>query len=941
MMPRSWRVPRPAIRAWIKGAVRRPLRALVVMVTLLLMTVGVVAALVAGDSLEQLFVADAQAVWGDVDVEVTSGEGATFEESFARTVGTDGGSQSPAWAPRLILRGVAESDGQRDGDTVVLGLGGEEQTFEPLAPVDGSGDVLALAPDEVILNARLAGRLQAQVGDDVTLLVGVPEVLVDQANTDVPLRLPAVAVDLEARVAGIVADRGTADLGRTPNVLLRRDVLQRAAGLQGLVTHLHLTAAGNADDLIRAIGPLLRIEDLVAAPVAEDALEIADDEGGQFRTILLTLAALVVAAAMIAAAQMLIALAEDRSREIAVLRALGVRRRAITMLVTAESLLYAGIAVALGLLLAVPVADFLATRLADHFAALSAGRGREQVALLPVLNPATLITGAVMVAAAAAFAGRSAGRKLAAVDPDELLRGPLVRLPERPLSSRRPVTVALLGSLLLGAGLTGGDASDALRYLGLTLLLVAWWLQRRRLSTDRLRLDRRAGLAGLLWATLGAGAMADFSRGYETGFGILAVAGAVTVSAITMLLAGRFRTALRWIRAYVPRGRWQVSLRTAGAYADAARGRSGRLVATFGIVLFLAAALEVLGSATAIDPQRQSGGFDVLAQSAVGMETLKVGDIPGWSDGVTVPATMVAEDRFGVAASDDDDADIVRLRYPVRMVAVTPRLVTTQQFGMAAALPEYGTAAAALDAVLRDRNKAVVDRYALPPGAVVGEDVVLDLGVGPRRYELVAVLDSFLLGSVFVSNDEYIELAAASGATLLLGRGAAGTTPQQLAAAVDAWGRDVGATTRTMAEVARDVVSVNRTFTDTFALMLLLGLAVALVAVAAMLIRSARERRPYLAVLRAMGLRRSTVAATLAAEPVVVALIGGVAGLGGGLVALRLLFAAGFSDLAFVVDWVRLLVILAGLAVALVVLCTAAAWATGPRDPSVELREIA
>ena len=940
-MPRGWRASRPAVRAWIKGALRRPLRALVVMVTLLLMTVGVVAALVAGDSLEQLFVADAQAVWGDVDVEVASRKGAVFEEGFARTIGTQAASQSPAWAPRLILRGVAESGERRDGDVVVLGLGAEERSFAPPEAVEGSGDVLALDPEQVIINARLARRLAAQVGDRLTVLVGVPEVLVDQAGSDVPARIPPAAVELSGQVAGIVADYGTPDLGRTPNVLLRRDVLQRVTALQGFVTHLHMTAADDADDLIRTVAPLLRFEDLVAAPVAEDALEIADDEGGQFRTILLTLAALVVAAAMIAAGQMLIALAEDRSREIAVLRALGIDGRTISRLVTAESLLYATVAVAVGLLLAVPVANFLATRLADHFAALSAGRGREQVALVPVLDPTTLITGALMVAGAAALAGRSAGRRLAAVDLDDLLRGPLVRLPERALSSRRPVLLAMLGSLLLGSGLMGGDASDALRYLGMTLLLAAWWLQRRRLAEDRLRLDRRAAVGGVVWATLGAGALADFSQGYETGFGVLVVAGVVTVGAITVLLAGRFRRVVRWVRAYAPRGRWQVILRTAGAHADAARGRSGRLVATFGIVLFLAAALEVLGSATAIDPQRQSGGFDVMAESAVGMETLHTSDIPGLQDAVTVPATLVPEDRFGVAAADDDDADIVRLRYPVRMVAVSPRLVTTQQFGLAAALPGYDTAAAALDAVLRDRNKAVVDRYALPPGARVGEDVVLDLGIGPRRYELVAVLDSFLVGSVFVSNDEYIDLAASNGDTLLLGIAADPTTPGHLAAAVDAWGHQVGATTRTMEQVAADVVSVNRTFTDTFALMLLLGLGVALVAVAAMLIRSARERRPYLAVLRAMGLRRGTVAASLAAEPVAVALVGGVAGLGGGLVALRLLFAAGFSDLAFVVDWGRLLLILGGLAVALLVLCTAAAWPTVPRDTGVALRDIA
>ncbi|HYI44447.1 MAG TPA: FtsX-like permease family protein [Actinomycetota bacterium] len=934
-------MPRQVLGAWIKGAVRRPARAAVVILTLLIMTIGTLGALVAADTLEQLFVADAEATWGEVDVEVTSGEAGIFEEGSARRLGVDAGAESPSWAPRLILRAVVESGERRDPDAVVIGLGAEEQSFAPLRAIQGTEDVLRLDPDEVLVNERLAARLDLEVGASLTLLLAVPEVSVDQPGTDVPLRTPARTEGFTATVAGVVADAGSADLGRTPNVLLRRDALQRVVNFEGFVTHLHMTSAGDSDDLIRTISPVLRLDDLVAAPVAEDALEIAEDEGGQFRSILLTLAALVVAAAAIAAAQMLIALAEDRSREIAVLRALGAPGRTIVSLVTIESVTYALAAVILGVFLALPVAEFLAGRLSDHFAAISAGRGREQVALVPVIEPATLLTGAFVVAAAAAFAGRSAGRRLAAVDLDELLRGPLVHLPRSTPSSRRPLQVALLGSVVLGTGLTGDDAADALRYIGLTLMLTAWWLHRRRLANEPERLDRRAAGLGLVWATVGAGVLADFSQGYETGFAILISAGIITIGAITVLLSGRFRVAVGWIRAYAPRGRWQASLRTAGAYADAARGRSGRLIATFGIVLFVAASLEVLGSATAIDVDRQSGGFDVLAESTVAMEGNRVGEIDGWQGGVALWSSFVPEDRFGVAPPDGEDEDIVRLRYPVRMIAVSHQLIAAQQFQLADVAPEYGSTATALEAVMSDRNKAVVDRYGRPPGAAIGDDVTIDLGLGPRRYELVGVLDTFLVGGVLVSPDEYTELTASNGTTLLLGWAETGTSPEELASSVNDWGRDVGADARTMQQVGADVVSVNKTFTDTFALMLLLGLAVALMAVAAVLVRSARERRPYLAVLRAIGLQRGTVAASLAAEPVAVALIGGLAGLIGGLSVLRLLFAFGFSDLAFVIDWVRLLAILGGLAGVLVILCVSVAWPHVPRDPSRSLRELA
>ena len=936
---------RGATTAWLRGSLRNPGRAILVVSTLVVMTVGVVAALVAGNSLERLFVADARAQWGDVDVQVTSADNAVFEEGLARSVGVEAGDTAARWAPRIVLPAMVERNGRRDDDARVLGVGAEDQAYPPLHAVSGQSDVLRLGADQVLLNERAARRLGARTGDSINVLIAVPEVIEDVPRNETDLRREPATVPASLEVAGVVADRGLADLQRTPNVLLRRDVLQQLTDLDGRVTHLHLTAAepgeaGN-DAIVRAIQPQLRPLDLTASKPLEDALVIADDEGGQFSSILFTLALLVVAAAVVAAIQMLTALAQDRSREIAVLRALGSPARNIVRLVTAESVLYALLACGIGVLLALPVANGVAGVLADHFAALNAGRGREQVALEAAADPGALVLGALIVLLAAVLAGRSAGRTLAAVDVDLLLRGPLVDLPERPLSTRRPVIVAVLGALLLGMGLSGGDASDALRYLGLTLLAAAWWLRLRRTRPDRERVDTVAAGLSLLWATAGAAALADFSQGYETGFGVLVVAGVVSIVGATVLLATRFRGVMRLIRTYAPRGRVQAALRTAGSYAEAASGRTGRLLATFGIVLFMAGALQVLGSATAIDVTRQSGGFDVIGQSVGQLGDWRGSGVEGLTAAVALESTTVPEDRFGVARGDEDDAEILRVRYPVRLIGISDDLATAQGFGLAESLPEYASAAEAFQAAQLDGDKAIVDRYSRPPGSKLGDDVVLDLGSGPREYEMIAVLDTFLLGGVFIAESEFLDLAASPGPTFLLARGAQDVPAAQLAAALDDAGRTAGLDARTVDEVAADVTAANRTFTDTFAVILLLGLGVALIAVVALLLRSARERRPYLAVLRAVGFRRSTVALTVAAEPAVVAATGAVAGLAIGLIVLRLLFAAGFSDLAFVVDPVRTLVLLAGVILLLAALCAVTALPSVPRDPSDALRDIA
>ncbi|MFT5223645.1 MAG: hypothetical protein ACI867_001967, partial [Glaciecola sp.] len=97
---------RRAFALWWRGARAQPARALVVLLTLVVMTVATVGALVAGNSLEQLFVQDAKAQWADVDVEVREPQDVVFSLSRARLIGVETGPSAVAWSPRLILPAV-------------------------------------------------------------------------------------------------------------------------------------------------------------------------------------------------------------------------------------------------------------------------------------------------------------------------------------------------------------------------------------------------------------------------------------------------------------------------------------------------------------------------------------------------------------------------------------------------------------------------------------------------------------------------------------------------------------------------------------------------------------------------------------------------------------------------------------------------------------------
>lgn len=901
-------------RLWVLGALRRPLRAVVIVITLAIMSIAAVGSLVAGDSLSRLFTQDAKAEWGSVDVEGHAFRTSVFDDSLARYLISRAGPLATAGAPRLLLPAALS----RGGDTVhglALGLGSEEQGFPALQAISGSAKVESLRSDEVVVNARLARRLHLAVGDQLDLVVAVPEWNESRTNLSTPLRHEATAARLRLTVAGVVRDSSTADLHRMPNALLTRSVLQRATGLDdGKSTVLDLRAAKPGKDAAKALidhlDPVARRAGVALQPVKEDSLATASGEGGLFRSLLLVLALLVLLAAVGGTVDLMLSLVRERGAELAQLRAAGASRASLQRAVVTETAVYGGVGGLLGAALAVPFGHALATALADHLSSLDAGRGREQVHLQATVRPLTVVLGVAVVVGTACLAGRAAARRALTAEPDQLLRGDVVSAQQR--GPARPIALLALGSAALGAG--GG----ALLYLGLTLLLASLWLWQRRRSD----IDRRAAVLGLGWSVGGAALLGDFSQGVQAGFGVLAVAGEVAVVCATVLALPQLRRVMGLVRLYAGRGQTQLALLAAGAQAERSRERSGLGIAVVAGAIFGVVALSVLGSAAALPVDRQSGGFTAIGTAVAGVDAAA---LQRAGPTVAVPHADLPERGYRV---EDTDGKRMTVPYPVRLLATEADLVSQQRWGLASSLPAYPTAAQALTAVITDGNKAVVDRFARPEGAEPGDDVVLDLGAGPRRFRLIAVLDTFLLNGVMVSDAAFREQGLGHGNTFVLSRGSA--------AAVQAAGFRTGLAMKPVQQAADDVVAVNRSFTDVFALMVALALVVVVASMAAGVVRAARERRGELAVLRALGLDRRRVAVLLGAEPLLVTLVGLVIGAGVGITVLWVLFSTGFSDLPFVLDAPQLGLLLgatAGVALVAVALAAgASARRIGPDD---------
>jgi putative ABC transport system permease protein len=893
-------------RLWLLAALRRPGRGAAAVIALVIMTVATSGATVAAESLERLFVADAEAEWGEVDVEGRPAHNSVFDDMTARFLATRAGQATAGGAPRLVLPVAASMAGSTETG-LVLGLGPEERAFSPLRALDGLSSTVRLEAGQVLLNERLAKRVRADVGDAVSFVVEAPRWEEQRSNSSEARIHPARAVRFDAQVVGVVADEGAADLHRAPLVLMSRDALQRQVQLPGKSSVLHLRATGDreldADELVEEIDHVAARAGVDLETVKVDALDLAHEEGGLFRSILLFLAALVLLAAAGGATAVIASSTQQRSSVLALLRAQGVTAEAARRLVLIESLAYALVAVAVGSLLAVPAGSAVAAVLADHLATLDAARGRERVALDPSIDPVWLGLASTFVFGAAAFSARTAARRVLPPDVDTALRG-LPPLRRDRLRLAVPMVAVLVGGFALGVA-TAGDASGAMLYMGLSALLGAIWLGLRRQRTDsaRRRLDRNCALTGLIWAVGGAVALGDMSQGVQAGFSVIMLAGGLTIVCACVLLTENLARAMRGVRLYAPAGPVQAALLTAGARAEAERDRSGVAVATVASAVFGLVALNVLGNISQISVDRQGGGFDVIGTSVAELDTAGLRDDVASRALVSLPSGMLPEADFWV---EDDDARKTTVPYPVRAIGASAELASAQGFGLAAAMAEYRDARAALQAVIIDQDKVVLDRRSRPEGAQPGDDVVIDTGAGTRRFTLAAVLDTFLLGAVFLGETPLRDIGVAAGENFVLAATESGTSPQSLSDQLADAGAAFGLRTQTAGEVRADVTNVNRTFTDVFAAVLALSVCVAVVSLAAGVLHTGRKNRTALGVLRASGAGRGHAALALVAEPVLLTALGICVGLAGGVGVLWSLFRTGFSDLPFVVDLPRL-----------------------------------
>lgn len=442
-------------RIALKGLLGHKLRFVLTTLAVVLGVTFVAGAFVLTDTMEQAFDDLYGSLYEDTDVVVRT------DDRFA-SGGPFGGDGGATFAAELVdelaaLDGVAAAVPDVEGQVTVVGPDGEPvsagqgpstatawtDAANPLTVEDGSPPGRS---GELTLDERTVDRAGFALGDEVAL-----------AGPD------GLAT---FRLVGVTGSEGAdALLGATTATVTLEDA-QALFDQVGQVDQIALVGDGSVD------APALRdrVEEVLVDRGVEADVTTADDLAAQesddvgdalgfLTTVLLAFAGIALFVGAFLIANTFAIIVAQRSREFALLRAVGASRVQVRTAVLLEALAVGLLAATIGLLLGIGFATVLPTLLEVAGITLPTGD--------PVIAPRTVVAAYAIGVLVTLLSSVLPARRASRVAPVEAMRG-AATAPTAPLTRRSVVgaVLAALGGVLLVLGLAG-DLPEPLAVVGL------------------------------------------------------------------------------------------------------------------------------------------------------------------------------------------------------------------------------------------------------------------------------------------------------------------------------------------------------------------------------------------------------------------------------------------------------------------------------------------
>ncbi len=844
-------------------------------------------------------------------------------------------------APRYQLSASAidRATSLLEPTATVIGFNASQDLGIFVRPDGSSWDGSGLTATQVIVNQDFVNDTEAKVGDSLVIYPG----------TGTAVRPMLVTV------GAIVLDEGRGAYNGNPNVFVRLDALQLAIGQTGKINSIVVANVGgptqgylrtsDADAQLQAHLP--SDQGLTISNVKSDSVDQATRNVNQLSQIFLLLGSFTIVAGVLLIINIFVMLAEERKGEMGVSRALGMRRAHLVQSFVAEGLAYALLSAAVGTLAGLLVAGVILWAFGIIFPARLFGG----VTFVLTWTPLDLIRGFAI-----GFLITMGTILLASWRVSKLNIVRAIRDIPEPVEHRSTRWQLALGVLLtvLGAFLSfeAVRRSDVLfQDLGPSSLALGLAILGRNVVTPRVAFSA-AGAFLLVWLLYPNKPISPSSADIS----VFVAAGLLMIFAALLLVMFNSEI-LVWLASHVGRGRtWRPVVRTAVAYPMNKKFRTGTTLATIALIMFTIATMSgiqaIIGSSITTTVVRQSGGYDLIAQSNPAIPkpanfwqnysttsvAQNISEIHGlsWlprvriSFNATVTGDLHNESFLGVPR------EWVNASVPLELQALDPN---------------YTSAQAAWAALETDPHVAIADGSVVPGGiaggfggagfftfsAKVGDTFYFRNATGAVDYvRLIGILYEQFVPGLFVGWNTVQRGFAVDYPSIFYVRVKAG---------VDATGvaHDLDRTFVQYQMLALDIQNFVNQITDVitgvFNLLeayLALGLIVGIAGLGVITMRNVVERRTETGALRALGFRKSMILKSFLLELIFIAATGIAIGDILGIALSYDIFLKFFADVGyFSIPWDRL-VLLSSVAFVGAVVATASPAIRAARMPPAE-----
>ena len=341
-------------------------------------------------------------------------------------------------------------------------------------------------------------------------------------------------------------------------------------------------------------------------------------------------------------------------------------------------------------------------------------------------------------------------------------------------------------------------------------------------------------------------------------------------------------------------------------------------ISLFAIVTFtyLGLAVNIQGQQASLSDvmEHQGAGYDVLAESSIALRfdlgnksdraRNNVADFPA---NVTV-AQFLTFGQIGGSCSN------LRRNLPPRLIGANESFVRESTLRFQASMAGVAAPWALLDDVQEDGSIPTIGDYNTIVwilGKGVGDrlPIVDERGVARDLLVVGIVENSIFPGSVFISEENINNLypTTAEYRLFLFKTGDAQGLVKYLEDSLRTYGVDAVL----VEELVRANLSVEWSYMGLFQALLLFGLIVGIVGLAASSSKSVEERKPEIGTMRALGFKRSTVRSVFLLENLYIASLGAAVGIVAGLLTAFAFFGRG-SLLGYgaAIPWVAILLVI-------------------------------